>query len=479
MRVLFVAAEVAPYSKTGGLADVASALPGALTDLGQELMVVTPLYDTIDQRTYPLHPVYDQIEVQVGGRRAAFSAWLAPDGRTWFIDLPHLYHRGAIYTRDADEHLRFLFLTKAAFELCRRRDWSPHIAHANDWHTALLPLFLRSLYLADPLFGETRSVFTVHNLEYQGVFDAGIAPELGLGDQLYLLHQEHLRQGFINFMEHAILYSDLITTVSPTYAWEIQTPELGAGLDAMLRHRSHDIVGILNGVDTAVWNPETDPQLFAPYSSRDLAGKAHNKRALLLETGLEGESPPLVGIVTRLTAQKGIELLIRPLARLLETDDIRFVGIGTGEKKYQDALLWLSHRFPGRAQFLPVYDERLAHLIEGGADLFAMPSRYEPSGLNQMYSLAYGTPPVVRKTGGLADTVRHYDPGTGDGNGFVFEHYSEEGFRWALGEGLRVFPDRDKWRQLQQNGMAEDNSWERRAGDYLAVYERVTGHQSQ
>jgi starch synthase len=199
----------------------------------------------------------------------------------------------------------------------------------------------------------------------------------------------------------------------------------------------------------------------------------------LLETGLEGESAPLVGIVTRLSAQKGIELLIRPLARLLEVDTIRFVGIGTGEKKYRDALLWLSNRFPGKAQFLPVYDERLAHLIEGGADLFVMPSRYEPSGLNQMYSLAYGTAPVVRKTGGLADTVRHYDPGTGDGNGFVFEHYSEEGLHWALGEALRVFPNRDKWRQLQQNGMAEDNSWERRAGDYLAVYEQVTGHQNQ
>ncbi|HEX5671391.1 MAG TPA: glycogen/starch synthase, partial [Acidimicrobiia bacterium] len=381
MRVLFVAAEVAPYSKTGGLADVASALPGALSELGHELMVVTPLYDTIDQRTHPLHPVYDDIEVRVGDRRAAFSAWLAPDGRTWFIDLPDLYHRGSIYTGDADEHLRFLLLTKAAFELCRRRSWSPHIAHANDWHTALLPLFLRSLYLGDPLFGDTRSVFTIHNLQYQGVFDARIASDLGLGDELYLLHQDHLRQGFVNFMEHAILYSDLITTVSPTYAWEIQTPEMGAGLDGMLRHRSHDVVGILNGIETAVWNPETDRYLFAPYSARDLTGKAHNKRALLLETGLDGESAPLVGIVTRLTAQKGIELLIRPLARLLEVDAIRFVGIGTGEKKYQDALLWLSHRFPGRAQFLPVYDERLAHLIEGGADLFVMPSRYEPSGL--------------------------------------------------------------------------------------------------
>jgi starch synthase len=232
---------------------------------------------------------------------------------------------------------------------------------------------------------------------------------------------------------------------------------MGARLDAMLRQRSHDIVGILNGIDTAVWSPETDRHLVAPYSSRDLAGKAHNKRALLLETGLEGESAPLVGIVTRLTAQKGIELLIRPLARLLEVDAIRFVGIGTGEKKYQDALLWLSHRFPGRAQFLPVYDERLAHLIEGGADLFTMPSRYEPSGLNQMYSLAYGTPPVVRKTGGLADTVRHYDPGTGDGNGFVFEHYSEEGLLWTETSGGNC--NKTGWRRTTPGNDERGTTW--------------------
>ncbi|MEX0699156.1 MAG: glycogen synthase [Acidimicrobiia bacterium] len=473
MRVLFVSAEVAPYSKTGGLADVAAALPAALADLGQDVMVVTPLYDTIDPREHRLHLVYEDIEVRVGDKQVAFSARLAPDGRTWFIDLPDLYHRGSIYTQDRDEHLRFLLLTRAAFELCRHRQWSPDIAHGNDWHTGFLPLLLRSVYVGDNLFRDTQSVFTIHNLAYQGWFDAGILPDLGLGAQQYLLHQDHLRQGHINFMEHALLYADLLTTVSPTYAWEIQTPELGAGLDFILRKRSHDLVGILNGIDTTVWNPETDRHLFAPYSALDMAGKQHNKRALLLETGLEDETIPLVGIVSRLTAQKGIELLIRPIARLLELDAVRFVGIGTGEKKYEEALVWLSHRYPGKAQFLPVYDERLAHLIEAGADMFAMPSRYEPSGLNQMYSLAYGTPPIVRRTGGLADTVRHYDPATGDGNGFAFEHYSEEGFHWALGEAVRLFPDRDLWERLQQNGMSEDNSWERRAGEYLAAYQTV------
>ncbi len=454
---------------------MASALPAALADLGQDMMVVTPLYDTIDPRKHSLRLAYENIEVRFGDREAAFSAWLAPDGRTWFVDLPDLYHRGSIYTRDRDEHVRFLFLTRAALELCRHRRWAPAVAHGNDWHTGFLPLLLRSSHSGDDLFRDTQSVFTIHNLEYQGVFDAAVLPELGLGAQQYLLHQDHLHEGYINFIEHALLYADLLTTVSPTYAWEIQTPELGAGLDAILRKRSHDLIGILNGIDDTVWNPETDRYLFARYTARDLAGKQHNKRALLLETGLQGESTPLIGTVSRLTAQKGIELFIRPLARLLEVNAVRFVGIGTGEKKYEDALVWLSNRFPGRAQFLPVYDERLAHMIEAGADLFAMPSRYEPSGLNQMYSLAYGTPPIVRRTGGLADTVRHYDPASGDGNGFVFEHYSEEGFLWALGEAIRVFPDRELWHRLQQNGMAEDNSWEKRAGEYLVAYQRVMG----
>jgi starch synthase len=436
-------------------------------------MVVTPLYTAV-RAAHPLHQVFDQ--VHIGSLGVSFGASLADDGRTWFVDFPPYYERRSIYTSDPDEHRRFLLLTWAAFELCRRRGWAPAIAHANDWQTGLLPLFLRSAYGADPLFRSTRSVFTIHNLGYQGVFPASIVDDIGLGDQKYLLHQDHIRQGRINFLEHALMYAEAITTVSPTYAWEIQTPERGHGLDGLLRRRAHDVVGILNGIDTAVWDPRTDRHLAANYSEHTLDDKLLNKVALMERGGLDRRTDLLlVGMVSRLTGQKGIELMIRPLARLLEQDRIRFSALGSGEQKYEEALRWLEGSFPGRVFYREGYDEPLAHLIEAGADVFIMPSRYEPSGLNQMYSLAYGTPPVVRRTGGLADTVTHYDPATGEGTGFVFDHFTEDGLAWALDQALAVFPHRGAWRRLQQNAMAENNSWERRGGEYDELYRRLSG----
>jgi starch synthase len=473
VKVLFISAEVAPFSKTGGLADVASALPGRLSQLGQDVMVVSPLYSSIDRQAHGLRREAAEIPFSWGTRPASFGALVAPDRRNWFVDLPHLYSRGSIYTADPDEHVRFLILTLAALELCRHRQWRPDIVHANDWHTAMAPLYLRSIYRADPVLGGARTVFTIHNLAYQGVFDAGLAGDIGLGDQQSLLHQEHLQDGFVNFMEHALLYSDSITTVSPTYAREIQTPEMGAGLDAILRRRASDLVGILNGIDTSVWNPATDQYLEANFSASDLEGKAKNKAALLDEAGIDRSDLPLLGLVSRLTAQKGIELLVRPLMAMLEADQVRFVAVGTGEPRYQEALAWLAASHPGKARFAAVYDERLAHLIEAGADLFAMPSRYEPSGLNQMYSLAYGTAPVVRKTGGLADTVRQYRADTREGNGFVFEQFAEEALSSALGEALHLYRDRESWRRMQLNGMTEDNSWERRSAEYLDLYQTL------
>ncbi|HKX75100.1 MAG TPA: glycogen synthase GlgA [Acidimicrobiia bacterium] len=475
MKILFLAAEVAPFSKTGGLGDVAAALPAHLVQLDHEVVTVSPLYGHIDNNHHGLVRIYEDIEIVLGRWRAAFSLWLAPDQRNWFIELPQFFARGSIYTSDPDEHLRFLLLTHAAFELCRRRKWAPDIVHANDWHTALAPLLVRTFQDEADLFRQSATVFTIHNLAYQGVFDAGVAGDIGLGDRRYLLHQDHLHQGYINFMEHGVIYADAITTVSPTYAHEIQTPEMGEGLDGLLRRRAGDLYGILNGIDTEVWNPSLDPHLVAHYSSADLAGKAENKRALLAEGGLEPGDQPLLGIVTRLTPQKGIELMIRPLVWLLEADQARFVALGSGEHRYEEALRWLADRFPERAYFVAGYDEPLAHRIEAGADMFLMPSRFEPSGLNQMYSLAYGTAPVVRRTGGLADTVRHYSPASGEGNGFVFDHFTEEGLAWSLGEALNLYRQPDAWRAMQLNGMNEDNSWERRASEYADLYEKLSG----
>ncbi|MGH8924294.1 MAG: glycogen synthase [Acidimicrobiia bacterium] len=477
MRILFVAAEVAPFSKTGGLADVADALPESLQTIGHDLMVVSPFYSRVHAGNHRIHRVFESVPITLLGGEP-FDAYLAEDGRNWLIDYSPYYERDGIYRTDGDEHRRFLFLTHAALELCRRRAWSPDIVHANDWHTGLLPLYLRSTYQSDPVLAQARSIFTIHNLAYQGVFGADITHDLHLGNQRYLLHQDHLRQGRLSFMEHALIYADAITTVSPTYAYEIQTPEYGVGLDEILRHRSRDLHGILNGIDTSVWNPRTDTRIPVNYSENELDAKAGNKKALLARGGIDGRPERMtVGIVSRLTGQKGIELMIRPLARRLESGDINFIALGSGENRYEQALSWLASTFPSSAHFQQGYDEDLAHLIEAGADVFLMPSRYEPSGLNQMYSLAYGTPPIVRRTGGLADSVTHYDFERGEGTGFVFDHYTEVGLAWALDQALSVYGKRERWEQLQKNGMAEDNSWEQRAGEYDLLYLHVTGNQ--
>ena len=472
---MFISSEVEPYSKTGGLGDVSGALPARLQALGHDVTVVTPLYTSVKEGGHRLHRAYEAIAVPAAGNHE-FAAYLAEDGRTWFVDFPSLYDRGALYTNDADEHLRFLFLNHAAVELCRRRDWAPAIAHGNDWQSGMLPLYLKSIYADDPLFTSTKSVFTIHNLGYQGVFGSSILPDLSLGTFQYLLHQDHLREGRVNFMEHALLYADAITTVSPTYAREIQTPEHGAGLDGILRVRSSHLIGIMNGIDLNVWNPRTDRYLRAQYSERSLGDKEINKRYLLGSNHLDTDTDvPLLGIVTRLTGQKGVELLVRPLTRLLGEGRIKFVALGSGERRFEEALQWLASTFPSHASFHRGYDEPLAHLIEGGADAFLMPSLYEPSGLNQMYSLGYGTAPIVRRTGGLADTVSHYDPDTGEGTGFVFDHYSENALMRAIDQALHTYPDKEAWRRMQLNGMAEDNSWERRAGEYDDLYRLVSG----
>ena len=478
MRILFVAAEVAPFSKTGGLGDVADALPEALGDLGNDLMVVSPFYSRLHEGNHRLHRVFESVPITLLDGEP-FDAYLAEDGRNWFVDYPPFFEREGIYRNDGDEHRRFLFLTHAALELCRRRSWSPDVAHANDWHTGFLPLFLRSTYQSDPVLAQTRSIFTIHNLAYQGVFGAHITDDLRLGKQAYLLHQDHLRDGRLSFMEHALMYADAITTVSPTYAYEIQTPEYGVGLDGILRHRSRDLYGILNGIDSAVWNPRTDTRIPSNYSETSLEGKTANKQALLARGGIVASPGRMtVGIVSRLTGQKGIELMIRPLARRLEAGDINFVALGSGERRYEQALTWLASAFPSSAHFQRGYDENMAHLIEAGADAFLMPSRYEPSGLNQMYSLAYGTPPIVRRTGGLADSVIHYDSERGEGTGFVFDHYTELGLAWALDQALSVYENRESWERLQRNGMSEDNSWERRASEYDHLYRKLIGNQS-
>jgi starch synthase len=479
-RVCHVTSEIAPYAKTGGLADVSAALPEYQVRAGHDARVITPLYASMDVESAGLRTSadVDEIAVPVGERTYACSVY---ETRTtgakvpvYFVHSPRLYDRDALYTSDPDEHVRFIVLQRAAIEICQRLGWSPHVFHCHDWQTALLPLYLKTLYAWDALFRNSRSVLTIHNLGYQGIFPARAVEDAGLTPVRRHLHREELERGRVGFLRTGILYADLLTTVSPTYAREIQTPELGLGLDRLLARRRESLVGILNGVDTAVWNPRTDRHLEYRYSARSLWRKAKNKEALLAELGLDpAGDAPVIGMVTRLTYQKGIDLLVEPLPALLRERDVRLAVLASGEPDHERFLTELQQRFPGKVSFWRGFHERLAHRIEAGADLFLMPSLYEPCGLNQMYSRMYGTVPIVRNTGGLADTVELWDPDTEEGSGIVFDHPTPDGVRWALEAALHLFADRTAWKKLVRNTMDCDFSWERQIDRYVDAYDHV------
>jgi starch synthase len=478
VRICFITAEYSPFAKTGGLGDVAAALTRQLAGRGHDLRVFMPLHGQMELRGVERHPVdfLQGLTLRVGAHEFRYSVQTArvPDSQLWvyLVDCPALFDRPRIYSDSPDEHVRYLMLTRAAFEGCQRMGFAPEVLHANDWHTAFAPLLLRSAYAWDKgLFAATRSVFTVHNIGYQGTFWSGHAGDLGPDVDRGLLHQADLGAGRINPMRHGIMYADAVTTVSPTYASEICTPAGGHGLDGDLRARGDAVHGILNGVDYEEWNPATDSRLPHRYDASDLGGKARNKAALLDLVGMPaGADLPLLGMVTRLTRQKGIDLLFEVLPDLLGKDTARLVVLGSGEHHYERFMHDLQERFPGRAVFYSGYSEEFAHLIEAAADIFLMPSLYEPCGLNQMYSLKYGTVPVVRRTGGLADSVRHFDPATGEGTGVVFNDFDAGGLRWAIGQALEWYATPALWRRLVANGMREDFSWGQQVQEYERLY---------
>ncbi|MSP60778.1 MAG: glycogen synthase [Myxococcales bacterium] len=475
VKILHVASEVAPFAKTGGLADVASALPRHLRRAGHDVRVFLPLYDTIDAGAANLTPLLDGIEIRLGAHRYQAKIVVAgSEPHVHFVHCPALYARGAIYTSDADEHLRFLALCHAALAACQRMGFAPEIVHCHDWQTALLPLILKEQLAWDRLFADTRTLLTIHNLNYQGLFPAAIVPDTNFDHSAHLLHQDQLREGRINFLLHGILYADGVSTVSPTYSREIQTAEHGAGLDSFLRARTSTVIGILNGVEYDEWSPESDRLIPHRYGAADLAGKERNKEALLTGLGLPYvPGVPVAGIVSRLAGQKGFELVEEVMPDLLRRHRFQLVVLGSGERRLQEVFIRLQAAFPRQVCFYKGFSNPLAHLIEAGADLFLMPSRYEPCGLNQMYSLRYGTVPIVHQTGGLADTVRQWQPQSGEGTGFSFERHDAAGLRWAIEAALTVFDDRPAWRRLMKNGMAEDFSWSAQVKRYEAVYARL------
>jgi starch synthase len=482
LRICFVASEVAPLAKTGGLADVASALPRYMHGQGHDVRLFLPFYSSIDASRLELVllDTVKDVPVTLGAHRYSFSIVSARlPGSSLSVNLVHcpaLYNRPGIYSAGADEHLRFLLLTRAAIETCQRTGFAPQIFHCNDWHTAFAPLYLRSVYAWDRLFALTRTVLTIHNIGYQGIFPAASASDLGLGDAQPLLHQEELRAGRINSLRHGILYADVITTVSPTYAREICTDQYGMGLQGALRARGAAVIGILNGVDYTEWNPATDPHLPHHYSAEDLAGKTRSKQFLMRTLKLElGRRVPLLGMVTRLTVQKGIDLLFESLPRVFANRNLRAVVLGSGESRYEEFFTALQRAHRGQIVFHRGYSEKLAHLIEAASDMFLMPSLYEPCGLNQMYSLKYGTVPIVRRTGGLADSVQLYDPDTGTGTGIVFDDYNPQAATWAINAAIDLYQNRAAWTRIMLNGMAQDFSWEKQGAQYVDLYSRLVG----
>ncbi|MBX3272230.1 MAG: glycogen synthase GlgA [Sandaracinaceae bacterium] len=478
MRILFVSSEVAPFAKTGGLGDVGAALPRALRAAGHDVRVVLPFYARVAEGGHEVRPTWGALEHQLGPHRLSFTTLEGTlpgtDVPVYFVHCPRLYMRPSIYTMDVDEHLRFALLGWAALRIAQQLRFAPDIAHVNDWQSALVPLTLRSVLAWDRLFERTRTVLTLHNVGHQGTFGAHVLSELGLEAARGMFHQDELGAGRLSFLLHGILYANAITTVSPTYAREITTPEQGVGLDGYLRGRADVLFGILNGIDGREWSPTHDPYLPHRYTADDLSGKARCAEELSRRVRLPHRPGiPRIGMVSRLTWQKGLDLCFEVLPWLLARHDAQLVVLGSGERKYEDFFARLAHLAPDRVAFANTFSEPLAHLIEAGSDMFLMPSRYEPCGLNQMYSLAYGTPPIVHRTGGLADTVQHFDRRTGRGNGFAFEHFDARGLAWALDQALSTYDDPTAWRRLVDNGMREDFTWDRRVAEYEAVYAKL------
>ncbi|MDQ3032650.1 MAG: glycogen synthase GlgA [Myxococcota bacterium] len=478
MRILFVTSEVAPFAKTGGLGDVSAALPRALRALGHDVRIVAPFYGRVRASKHVFERVIPPSEIALGAHRYTFAVnqttLPGSDVPVLFVECPPLYDRASIYTEDADEHRRFALLGWAALKICQYQQWAPDIVHANDWPTALVPLTMQTMFAWDRLFARTRSVLTIHNIGHQGGFPAHVLSDIGLAEAAQHFHQDQLRDGRLNFLLTGILYANAITTVSPTYAREIMTAEHGVGMDAFLRARRSVVFGVLNGIDPSEWSPEHDTLIPHRFSRDDLAGKERNKHALM--TGMKMPyvpGVPVIGIVSRLAWQKGFDLCAEVLPAMLARRDVQLVVLGSGEGRYEELFTRLARQFPRKVGFYRGFSEPLAHLIEAGADMFLMPSRYEPCGLNQMYSLAYGTVPIAHSTGGLADTVHTWDPRRAVGNGFAFDHFDASGLAWALGYALETWNRRPEWRRLQQNGMREDFSWTRRVRAYEDLYARI------
>lgn len=488
LKVLFVTSEVVPFVKTGGLADVSSALPQRLAEMGHEVRIVVPKYGAVDDRKFKIHEVVrlKDLQVKIGDKDVTFSlkSCFLPGQKIrvqiYFLDNQEYFgSRNSLYTDpmtgenypDNDE--RFILLSRSVFELISKLGWIPDIIHCNDWQTGLIPAYLKTIYKDEPQFSQFKTLFTIHNLAYQGEFPKSNFYKTGLPEELNSEKGLEI-YGKINFMKSGLVFADVINTVSETYAEEIRKDDvLGAGLRSVLAKRKNDLYGIVNGIDAKVWNPEKDKHLPKKYSAKTLPNKIENKKELTKKFRLEfNEEIPVIGIISRLYDAKGLDLISDSFKELMDLK-IQMVLLGTGDKKYHNFFDKMASKYPDKFACYLGFDDSLAHLIEGGSDIFLMPSQYEPCGLNQMYSLMYGTVPVVRETGGLADTVIKYDEKTGEGNGFVFKKYEKSALIKELKRALKTYEDKKTWTKIMKNGMKCDFSWISSAKKYVDLYKTI------
>jgi starch synthase len=472
LKILIVSSEVAPFAKTGGLADVAGSLPKALAIQGNDVRVVLPRYRPIsDYRTVTDFPV------QVGDRKEtcivrrsrieAKSPGGTKDVPVYFVDNYHYFDRDRLYGYEDDAE-RFAFLNLSVMPLCDSLGFRPDVVHLNDWQSGFVALMLRERGRVDTVWNETASVFTVHNLQYQGRFPKETLKSLGLGDEYFTPDGVEF-YGDVSFMKAGLLYSDVIGTVSQTYAKEIQSPEFGEGLDGLLRKRGGDLYGIVNGINYHEYDPSSDPRVFRTYDSHDLEGKRENKHALQRELGLSISDEPLVGMVSRLVDQKGLDILLKALPEILGRP-LQFVLLGSGDEHYEREFRSVAGSHPGRVSVTTGFNGILAQRIYAGSDMFLMPSRFEPCGLGQLIAMRYGSIPIARRTGGIADTVSDYDSSSDTGTGFLFNRYSAEALVKALDRALEKYTDRPAWNRLVREAMESDFSWNRSAALYTEVY---------
>ena len=480
MKIAFITTECVPFAKIGGLADVAGSLPKSLEKQGCEIKIFLPKYFSIDESKHGLRYNWNigEMPIRVNGKVRSVHLHQAklPNSNVEvnFIDCPHYFGRGRIYTNDHDEDERFILFSKGVIEALQRFAWAPDIIHCNDWQTGLIPLYIKDNYNWDRIFDKTATVFTIHNIGYQGRFSKSTLEAAEIRGELYYPNGPVEFEDSVSFLKTGLVFADLINTVSNKYSHEILTAEYGAGLHNLLRERKTDVYGILNGVDYEEWNPETDKFLPYKFSAKDLSGKTKNKKFLLEHFNIPyDENIPLIGVISRLVIQKGFDIFAGAIDDLINLN-AQWIVLGSGEYEYESFFGELPKYYPSKFGTYIGFNDELSHLIEAAADILLMPSRYEPCGLNQIYALKYGTVPVVRKTGGLADTVKDWDEeshyGFDHGNGFSFYDYTSYALSSSVERAVNVFNNKNIWKKIQQNGLKLDFSWKRSAEKYMELY---------